>query len=362
MIEKIMRQIKEGARQVSGDLNIPNIYFEESRREDGSPFLMPLIALRSNPCISFSNSGGCAMCGYQLAASLSQSPTDSNLINQTKYAIQTLPAETYPLITFNSAGSFLDTKEINDELRPKLLGMLRDAGYKEFNFECRPDFLLNQKRVAQLREYFDIVSVGTGLESSNDFVRNDCLNKKTRLDTYVKASKLLEKYGIDIDAYIQLGKPFLTTKEDIEDAVKTANFAFDNGFSRVFLMLCNIQPSTLTHFLWERGKFKPPMLWTAIETIKRLPEEKRANAYVKGFNRAVPTPLEFPQNCEKCNGSVTDKLIHWNLTGDFGHIERMPDCDCIQEFKEKIGENSELDLEERVKKTLNYVLDELRKN
>ena len=157
-------------------------------------------------------------------------------------------------------------------------------------------------------------------------------------------------------------KPFLTTKEDIVDAVKTANFAFDNGFSRVFLMLCNIQPSTLTHFLWEQGKFKPPMLWTAIETLKRLPEERRSDAYVKGFNRAVPTPLEFPQNCEKCSGTVVDRLIHWNLTGDFGHIKRIPDCNCIQEFEKKMRKNSELDLEERVKETLKYVQNELGMN
>jgi len=357
-----MKHIRKEMKEVPGNLNKPDIYFEETRRVDNSHCLMPLVALKTNPCRWLATCGGCSMCGYQLAASLSKKPTRNNLINQTKYTIKTVPSSIYPLITFNSAGSFLDPNEISDELRPVLLGMLKKEGYEEFNFECRPEFLLVEKRVSQLKKYFDIVSVGIGLESSNDFIRNECIHKGTQLDTYIKAGKLLNRYNIDYDAYIQLGKPFLTTKEDVEDAVKTAKFAFKHGFTRVFLMLCNIQPTTLTYLLWKRGKFKPPMLWSAIEVLKRLPKEHRSKAYVKGFNRAVPTPLEFPQNCPKCNSQVADKLIHWNLTGDFNHIKTMPKCECIKEFEKKMKDKPKKDLRQRVATIKKYVQKELGLN
>ena len=356
---KIMKELRKEMRKDPVDLTKADIYFEETRTASNYHCLMPLVALRTSPCSWLRASGGCVMCGYQLAASLNRDPTDQDLINQTKYTTKKVPAQQYPLITFNAAGSFLDPKEINDKVRPKLLQLLKDAGYREFNFECRPEFLLNERRVAQLKEYFDVVSVGIGLESSNDFIRNECLNKGTQIDTYLKAANILRRYGIAYDAYIQLGKPYLTVREDIEDAVKTAMFAFEHGFTRVFLMLCNIQPSTLTYFLWKRGKYNPPALWSAVEVIRRLPKIYRSNAYVKGFNRAVPTPLEFPQNCPKCTSQVADKLIHWNLTGDYYHIDSILNCECHKAFQKELVKAPKEDLKTRVKKLKQYIEGEL---
>lgn len=346
---QIMKELRKNMKEVDDNLDVPEIYFEETRMSDNRTVaLMPLVALKSNPCSWLKNCGGCVMCGYQLAASLSKKPTDENILNQTKFAIKRCPSKIYPLITFNSAGSLLDPSEISDELRPRLLQMLKDEGYKEFNFECRPEFLIVEERVKQLKEFFDVVSVGIGLESSDDFVRKEVLNKGTQLSTYIKAAETCKRWGVDYDVYIQMGKPFLTTEEDIEDAVKTANFAFDNGFGRVFLMLCNIQPTTLTHFLWKKEKFMPPMLWSAVEVIKRLPEKFRANASVRQFTRAVPTPLIYARNCDNCTGEVGDKLMQWNMTGDFGHIEDMIKCDCLKEFEKRLGEKRDVPLEQYV--------------
>lgn len=354
MLINIMRTLRKRMREVPGDLNIPNIYFEETRRTNGSPYLMPLVALKTNPCRWLVSGGGCSMCGYQLAASLSKKPTKENIINQTKYVIKKIPSHIYPFLTFNSAGSFLDSTEMNDDLRPLILGMLKRAGYQEFNFESRPEFLLDKKKLSQLKDYFDIISVGIGLESSDDFIRNECLNKGTKLEIYLKAIKILKEVGIGYDAYILLGKPFLTPREDIEDAVKSIDFAFHHGFENIILMLSNIQPFTLIYLLWKKRKFSPPMLWSAIEVIKKLSEKYRSNVYIKGFNRAVPVPLEFSSNCNKCNNRVVESLIHWNLTGDFGHIERIPKCDCIKIWNKKM-QKTDIKLAERIKNTKSYV-------
>lgn len=357
---KIMKELRKNVKDTTEDLNVPVIYFEETRRADNSPCLMPLVALKTEPCSWFVNCGGCTMCGYQLATSQNKRPTRENLINQTRYTIRKLSPETYPLITFNAAGNFLNPKEISDSLRPVLLGMLKKAGFKEFNFECRPEFLLNEERVSQLKDYFDIVSVGIGLESSDDFIRNDCLNKGTRIETYLKAARILKRHVIEYDAYIQLGKPFLTAREDVEDAVKTAEFAFENGFTNVILMLCNIQPHTLTHWLWKRNMYEPPMLWASIEVVKRLPRKHRSSVFIKGFNRAEPIPLQFPSNCGKCNMEVADRLVHWNLTGDIEHLDNMPDCECLKVWEQKMNKKPELGLKERHAKMKSYIKEELK--
>lgn len=362
-MSKIMKKLRISMKQISENLDVPDIYFEETRRVDNKTItLMPLIALKSNPCKWLRCSGGCSMCGYQLASSLNKKPSDENLINQTKFVIKRCPSKLYPLITFNSSGSFLDPEEISDELRPRLLKLLKEEGYKEFNFECRPEFLINEKRVKQLKEYFDVVSVGIGLESIDDFIRNEIIHKGTQISTYLKAIEICKRHNIEYDAYIQMGKPFLTAKEDIEDAIKTAEWAFEHGFSRVFLMPCNIQPSTLTHLLWEKNLFNPPMLWSPIEVIKKLPKEKRKDASVRQFVRAVPTPIIFPQNCEKCTAEVVDKLIHWNMTGDFKHIEDMPKCECLKKFEDKLKQERTINLKKQVKEIKQIICEEFQDN
>ena len=177
-----MRKLREDMQETDDNLNVPEIYFEETRMSNNKTIvLMPLVALKSNPCSWLKNCGGCTMCGYQLAASLNKKPTEKNIINQTKFAIKRCPSDSYPLITFNSAGSLLDSNEVSDKLRLKILKILKYAGYKEFNFECRPEFLLNEERVRELKKFFDIVSVGIGLESSDDFIRKELINKGTQL-------------------------------------------------------------------------------------------------------------------------------------------------------------------------------------
>ncbi|MBD3231733.1 hypothetical protein GF322_03655, partial [Candidatus Dependentiae bacterium] len=85
---KIMKKLRENMKEVDDNLDVPEIYFEETRMSDNqSVALMPLVALKSNPCRWLKHSGGCSMCGYQLAASLKTKPTEENLINQTKFAI-----------------------------------------------------------------------------------------------------------------------------------------------------------------------------------------------------------------------------------------------------------------------------------
>lgn len=347
-MSEVMKIIRKDMKEIPEDINKPDIYFEESRSANNSPVLMPLVILKTHPCFWLKNAGGCTTCGYQLVACLDRNPTEESIIKQLEYTIEHVPAKYYPLITFNSAGSFLDPNEINDKLRDKLLKMLKQAGYKEFNFECRPEFLLNEERLKQLKKYFDIVSVGIGLESSDDLIRNECMHKGTQLSTYLMALEMCKKHGIDADVYVQLGKPFLTAREDIEDAVKTITFALEKGFTRAFLMLCNIQPFTLTNYLWEKGKYSPPMLWAGVEVLKRLPPKFRHQVYVEGFRRAVPMPKNFSRNCDKCNALVADRLSHWNLTGDWNHIEAMPKCECFYQFEKELTKVNEKPIKDRI--------------
>ncbi len=192
------------------DANKCNIYFEENRYL-GKPYNMPLITLRTRPCHWLTASGGCTTCGYNLVASLKNEISPDNLINQLNWALEQIDSITYPFITLTSAGSFMDKVEIDDYLRLKMLDILSQRGFKHLNFESRPEFLINSERLSKLHNHFSgSISVGIGLESSDDFIRQSCLNKGYSLKVFLKAIDTLKKNNISFDTYVLLGLNFCT--------------------------------------------------------------------------------------------------------------------------------------------------------
>jgi radical SAM enzyme (TIGR01210 family) len=311
---------------------------------------MPLVTLKTRPCHWFLHGGGCTTCGYNLVADLNQEITKEHLLTQTRYFTRLLPSSSFPFITLTSCGSFMDPGEIDDETRLEIFTILDDKGYSHINFESRPEFLRDTQRLQRLHEAFHgSLSVGIGLESSNDYVRKFCVNKGYTTRVFKEATRALNESEITYDAYILCGKPFLSPREDIEDAIKSIKFAFESGCQWVILMTANLQRHTLVYFMHEHGIYSLPKLWTTLEIMRRLPSHIRKNVILKGIDKALPHPLEFASNCEYCTASIVDAHIQWNLTQDYSFIEDVLDsCQCKQEWEQTLDDG--MKMEQRVEK------------
>ena len=118
-LKKINRTLKESYKESSKsywDLNICDIYYEESCRNK-EPYIFPIITLRTNSCWWYRTAGGCSMCNYQEYSALDRKITDKNLIAQFEWALDRLkPVHKYPDIHITSSGSFMDPKEISDNV------------------------------------------------------------------------------------------------------------------------------------------------------------------------------------------------------------------------------------------------------
>lgn len=335
---------------------VPDIYFEEVRlhsSEDPNtgPYIMPLATLRTTPC-GWSIKSGCLMCGYFTGAT-NGDITPSHLIAQTKAVIERLDPTIYPAIVFTSNGSFLDPREVPDDLRPKLLGMLQDAGFKFLTCESRVDFITTD-RILALKNAFSpqfgstCISVSIGVESIDSRILSFSINKGVRKSDYIKAFNKLKSLNVPFDCYVLLGKPFLTAKEDIDDALKTIEFAVESGADYVFVMVSNLVKTTMTNTLAMKGLYRLPSLWRAIELLKRLDEKYRHHVQIKGISHSPIFPYLYSSTCEKCTGTVRDALNFWNQTGDFGHIQSIINTCCHNLFL--AGEFAEIknsDLEQR---------------
>lgn len=355
----IRKQIEENDFAV--DLKEPNIYYEEIIYK-GETYDIPLIILKSRPCDWFLVGGGCSMCGYQLA-SAGKEVTGKELLEQFYRGLESLRSpENYPFILISSSGSFFDPKEIGDDTRLEILRSLAQRGVNKISCESRPEYLVDRKRLEAAKQAFKgEISVGIGLESSDDFIRRFCVNKGYKTRMYFKAVEAVREVGISHYDYVLLGKPFLSPREDIEDAVETIKFAFDHDATMAALMVTNLQPHTLTYELSRRGLYDLPKLWAPLRVIELLPESKRSLVAIKGVDKAAPMPLAFARNCDKCTAKVLDAIVKWNYTRDYKFLETVQGCcDCKDEWLNMIQAGEIKPLQLRIVESLRQINQELR--
>lgn len=325
---------------------VTDIYYEEVRlhgRDDPmyGPYVMPLVTLRTNPC-RWSTSAGCVMCGYHLGADR-EAITDEMLVAQTRDAITRLNPRIYPSLVFTSNGSFFDRAEVSDTVRPILARMLRETGFRYLIAESRPEYLTHERlralakafspegRIQSTNRY--PLSVSFGLESSDDFIQQYCINKGRRSKDYLTAFELLREEGFSFDCYVLLGKPFLTAREDVADAIETIRFAVDHGANYIFVMVTNMVDYGLTAYLQERGRYRLPSLWRAVELLERLPERYLRCVQIKGISHAPVSPRYYARTCEVCTEHVKGALNFWNQTAEMEHIRTIHPCGCRERFR-----------------------------
>lgn len=337
------------------------IYFEDSIYED-RPYFLPIVVLRTKPCSWLIKGGGCLMCDYQRVAALKdRNVTDKDIINQAKWALRRLrPRERFPYVHVASSGSTLDPKEMSDKVLIKILSLAEKAGVKTFGIETRPEYLLDEYRLDLMTDNFQgNFSIGIGLESSDEFIRHYCVNKGFRTVTFDKAVEKVTRRGMEFFAYVMLGKPFLTIREDIEDAVKSIRYTLEKG-GLALLMVANLQPNTLVHWLWKRNMYGVPSLWAAIRVLEMLNPGEREKVAVKAFDKAVPMPQQFATNCEQCTSTIRNALVGFNFTADFSLLESVGNyCDCKTMWEAEFNRDPELPLRERVARIYGYVMKEL---
>lgn len=337
-----------------------DIYYEEVRLHNADdprqgPYVMPLVTLRTNPCRWASNAG-CVMCGYHLGARRATVHAE-HLLAQTRDAIRRLNSEVYPALVFTSNGSFLDPFEVPDDLRPRLLTMLREAGFRFVVMETRPEFI-TPERLREMAKAFSPatprgkklpLSISFGVESSSDFIQKYCINKGRRRKDYEAAFELLKTEGYGFDCYVLLGKPFLTAQEDVADALSTIRFAIEHGAEYVFVMVTNMVDYSLTSYLEEQGRYRLPSLWRAVDLLARLDAHERALVQIKGISHAPVEPRKYAHTCDICTEHVKGALNFWNMTGEYEHIRSIYPCACHDVYRREEWERvSPMPLPERI--------------
>ena len=267
----------------------------------------------------------CTMCGY---ASEGAPATAEDLIAQFERAMQRSSGA--QIVKIYTSGSFLDPQELPESARDEILQRLEASGIKRLVIESRPEYITAErvdKCLSSLETEFAI-----GLETANDLIRQQLIGKGFSFQDFVEASEIVHEQGGRVKAYLLLKPPSLSEGEAMRDAIASARAA--RQFADVLsLNLCNIQRNTYVERLWEKGEYRPPWLWSALEVLKSVPGPIVCDPVGAGTRRG-------PHNCGECDAAVAEAIRSHALAQDVGLFDNL-DCACRTGWREL------MDLEER---------------
>jgi archaeosine synthase beta-subunit len=261
----------------------------------------------------------CTMCGY---ASEGAPATAEDLVAQFENAMQRSSPDVH-VVKIYTSGSFLDPQEMPLAARDVVLRRLEAAGIKRLVIETRPEYITAErieKCLSHLQTEFAI-----GLETSNDLIREQVIRKGFSFQDFVAASEAVHRQGGRVKAYLLLKPPLLSEGEAMRDAIASARAA-RNHADILSLNLCNIQRNTTVERMWERGEFRPPWLWSALEVLKSVPGPMVCDPVGAGTRRG-------PHNCGQCDAAIAEAIRAHALSQDVSAFDRL-DCNCKQTWQD----------------------------
>ena len=287
-----------------------------------------VIIFRTRGC-SWAINSGCSMCGY-FNDSMWEPVSSKDLIKQFHTAMNNYADQKF--IKIFTSGSFLDDKEIKQDIRSEILRDLFEKAEK-VSVESRPEYINYQtlseiKKIAGSKTF----EIGTGLETADDSIRKNIINKGFTFMDYKKAAEKLKKQSFKLKTYMLIKPPFLTEKKSIDDANKTVE-KIKNITDTISFNPTNVQRNTLVDYLWYRKLYRPAWLWSVIEILeqsKKNTKNIRIQCDVAGGGS-----IRGAHNCKNCDPDFLKSISDFSLKQDTKIFNNLK-CECYDKWQDQL--------------------------
>ncbi len=278
-----------------------------------------VLILRTRGCY-WADQKGCSMCGYA-KDTLGRSATPEELAEQLSHALARYRDQ--PYVKVYTSGSFLDDREVDPVSREALVRAFSGRA-RRLLFETLPEFAVAAAVEPLRRAFAGELEVALGLETTDPTVLARYVHKNAPPSAYLEAADRLRALGVSPKAYLLLKPPYLTESEAIRDVVRSIGEAAGR-FDTMSVNPVHIQNGTVVEWLYRRGRYRPPWLWSLVETLVE-------GARLKGSARLVSFPTagglaRGPHNCGECDARVLAAIEEASLTQEFGPLAGL-DCAC----------------------------------
>jgi radical SAM enzyme (TIGR01210 family) len=259
-----------------------------------------------------SDNAGCTMCGY-FNDKGPDSIVQEQILDQLQYALKKhLPRleEIHrnggkTTIKFFSSGSFLDDEEFHPATRLEIVKSVVDLpSIHSILAETRPEFVTKDNLKPLIaHSKGKPFELGIGMESSNEFVRQILINKGFSSIDVKQAIRIAHESKALVKTYLLFKPPFLNEKTAIRDAVQSVRDAITWGADSISLNPVNIQAFTVTEYLFNYKKYRPPWIYSVISVFQKALTQELLN---KVLILCSPSAAGVPRGVHNCH----DKLCN----------------------------------------------------
>lgn len=309
-----------------------NLYSEVSHKyslKDNKEILRWTLMLPGAGCEYLKTTGGCTMCGF---GNSTRKYTRGHLlwsgVFKSMYHLAEKganPHQPQELFIYNG-GSFWNAKEIPVQFQDYLYKRVADnLSISRLFIENRCEYI-QENKIAQAVESIGSkkrFTIGIGLESHNDYVRNHIIRKGLSLKLFENKVKLIKKLGAETAVYIFLKPTGLSEKAALEETLASIKYAVSLGVNEIHLSCAFVQTNTKMATEFYAGNFSPPTLWSILEIIEQI--ERYKWPVLIGSFTDEPLPIAIPANCSECSPSIYQAIEQYRRIRILGEIT---DCSC----------------------------------
>jgi archaeosine synthase beta-subunit len=285
-------------------------------------------------------SGGCSwarcrMCSYRHERFRAQSCDElaAHLNAQLSWVRSQFCLDEFAMIKIFTSGSFFDPAEVPPSFQSEIAQAFRG---KIVIAESRPEYITPDGIGHFLKELDDgshrtPLYCAVGLETTNDGIREKCINKGFSYADFKKAASIAHTAGAGVKAYLLFKPLFLTEAEALADM--RSSFADLAGTVEMISMNpCTVQKRTELERYWKQGAYRPPYLWSVLSLLKDAPMHVTCDPLGGGQARG-------PHNCGSCDYEITRGIRDYSLSGDRDLIGALleTDCACKNEWEYILG-------------------------
>lgn len=297
------------------------------------PHEISLLFFRSSGC-RFSKGGECTMCDYQIAAPMHAPEMVRNV------AEALAENRSHKALFIAPLGSMFDPVEVPPAAADEILRLAGATGAKLFATETRMEFLAPGTMRRFVQPFANRPKrINIGLESTDPWMLANSVGKSIPVHELRATADLLHAYETELAANILVGSLWLTPHETINQTLRSIRCAIAAGVDLCVLFPSNVRRWTVQYWLWQRGEFRPPSLWTLVEVLLQLEEEELSKVALSYFDKKPNESIvALPQTCDCCQPAVIAALWHFAGTGRRDRLEAVcqAGCACRARWRESL--------------------------